>query len=44
MDQWLSNLAPWEIYLIAAPAVMLGATLFFGGIILLFKSPKQDDQ
>jgi hypothetical protein len=42
MAQWLSNLAPWEIYLIAAPCIMLGAILFFRGIILLLESLKRD--
>jgi hypothetical protein len=42
MGQCLSNLAPWEICLIAAPAIMLGATLFFGGVILLLESPKRE--
>jgi hypothetical protein len=41
MGQWLSNLAPWEIYLIAAPSIMLGAILLLGGIILLLESPKR---
>jgi hypothetical protein len=43
MGQWLSNLLPWEIYLIAAPSVMLGAILFFGGIILLLEHEKKND-
>jgi len=34
MDQWVSNLSPFEVYLIAAPAIMLGVILFLGGIIL----------
>ena len=41
MGQWLSNLAQWEIYLIAAPSIMLGAILLLGGIILLLESPKR---
>ena len=40
MDQWLSNLSPFETYLIAVPAIMLGSILFLGGIILL--GPKQE--
>jgi hypothetical protein len=28
MDQWLSNLSPFETYLIAMPAIMLGSILF----------------
>lgn len=43
MDQWLSNLSPLEIYMIAAPAVMLGAILLFGGIILLFEPRRMSD-
>ena len=42
MGQWLLDLAPWEIYLIAAPCIMLGAVLFFRGIILLLESPKRE--
>jgi hypothetical protein len=38
MDQWLSNLSPFETYLIAVPAIMLGSILFLGGIILLLES------
>jgi hypothetical protein len=34
----------FEIYLIAAPSVMLGAILLLGGIILLLEAPKHDDQ
>jgi hypothetical protein len=44
MGQWLSNLAPWEIYLIATPSIMLGAILFFRGIILLLESPNREGQ
>ena len=43
MGQWLSNLAPWEIYLIAAPSVMLGAILLVGGIILLLAPRNMND-
>jgi hypothetical protein len=43
MGQWLSNLAPWEIYLIAAPSVMLGAILPVGGIILLLAPRNKND-
>jgi hypothetical protein len=43
MDQWLSNLSPFEIYLIAASAIMLGAILFLGGIILLLESRNKND-
>ena len=34
------NLSPFEMYLIAAPAIMLGAVLFLGGIIGLLEPPK----
>ena len=43
MDQWLSNLSPFETYLIAMPAIMLGSILFLGGIILLLEPRKKDD-
>ena len=43
MGQWLSNLAPWEIYLIAAPSVMLGAILLVGGILLLLAPRNKND-
>ena len=43
MDQWLSNLSPFEIYLIAAPAIMLGAILFLGGVILLLEPRNKND-
>jgi hypothetical protein len=43
MDQWLAtHLTPLEIYLIAAPSIMLGAILFFGGIIALCEPTKDD--
>ena len=43
MDQWLSNLSPLEIYLIAVPAVMLGSVLLVGGIVLLFEPRTMSD-
>jgi hypothetical protein len=43
MDQWLSNLSPFETYLIAVPAIMLGWILFLGGIILLLEPRKRND-
>ena len=43
MDLWLSNLSPLESYLIAGTALMLGAILFFGGIILLLEPRKMSD-
>ena len=42
MGQWLSNLAQWEIYLIAAPSIMLGAILIIGrNNPALSQSPKR---
>ena len=43
MDQWVSNLSPFEVYLIAAPAIMLGAILFLGGKILLLEPRNKND-
>ena len=43
MSQWLSNLAPWELYLIAGPCIGLGAILFFNGIIQLIEPPRRED-
>jgi hypothetical protein len=43
MDKWLSNLSPFEAYLIAVPAIMLGSILFLGGIILLLEPRKRND-
>jgi asparagine N-glycosylation enzyme membrane subunit Stt3 len=43
MVQWLSNLSPFETYLIAVPAIMLGSILFLGGIILLLEPRKRND-
>ena len=43
MDQWVSNLSPFEVYLIAAPAIRLGAILFLGGIILLLEPRNKND-
>jgi hypothetical protein len=43
MDQWLSNLSPFETYLIAVPAIMLGSILFLGGIILLLGRRNKND-
>ena len=43
MDQWLSNLSPFETYLIAVPAIMLGSILFLGGIILLLGGRNKND-
>ena len=43
MGEWLSNLSPFETYLIAVPAIMLGAILFLGGIILLLERRTKND-
>jgi hypothetical protein len=43
MDQWLSTFSPFETYLIAAPAIMLGAILFLGGTILLLEPSNKND-
>ena len=43
MDQWLSNLSPFETYLIAVPAIMLGSILFLGGVILLLGGRNKND-
>ena len=43
MDQWLSNLSPFETYLIAVPAIMLDSILFLGGIILLLGRRNKND-
>jgi hypothetical protein len=44
MSEWLSNLPPWELYLIAGPRVGLGAILFFNGIIQLLEPPRREDR
>jgi len=43
MDQWLLNFSPFEVYLIAVPAIMLGSILFLGGISLMKKKRKKND-
>ena len=43
MDQWLSNLSPFETYLLVVPAIMLGSILFLGGIILLLERRTKND-
>jgi len=43
MDEWISNLSPFETYLIAVPAIMLGSILFLGGIILLLEPRTRND-
>ena len=43
MGEWLSNLSPFETFLIAVPAIMLGSILFLGGIILLLEPRSKDD-
>jgi hypothetical protein len=39
---WLLNLPPFEGYLIAIPAIMVGSILLVGAIVLLFE-PRHDD-
>jgi hypothetical protein len=43
MGEWVSNLSPFETFLIAVPAIMLGSILFLGGIILLLEPRNKDD-
>ncbi len=43
MGEWLSNLSPFETFLIAVPAIMLGSILFLGGIILLLEPRNKND-
>ena len=43
MDQWLYNLSPLAVYLIAATAIMLGAIFLCGGIILLLEPRKMSN-
>ena len=43
MNQWLANLSPFEVYLIAVPSIMLGSILFLGGIIRLLEHRNGDD-
>ena len=40
---WLLNLPPFEGYLIAIPAIMVGSILLVGAIVLLFESRHDDD-
>ena len=40
---WLLNLPPFEVYLIAIPAIMVGSILLVGAIVLLFESRHDDD-
>jgi len=40
---WPSNSSPFETYLIAVPAIMLGVILFLGGIILLLEPKNKND-
>lgn len=39
---WLLNLPPFEGNLVAIPAIMVGAILLVGAIVLLFE-PRHDD-
>jgi hypothetical protein len=43
MNQWLLNLPPYESYLIAIPAIMVGSVLLVGAIILLFEPQHEND-
>jgi hypothetical protein len=40
---WLSDLSPFETYLVALPAVMFGSILFLAGIILLLQPQNKND-
>ena len=40
---WLSNLSPFETYLVALAAVMFGSILFLAGIILLLEPRNKND-
>ena len=39
----LSDLSPFETYLVCIPAIMLGSILLLGGIILLLEPRKKTD-
>ena len=39
----LSDLSPFETYLVCVPAIMLGSILLLGGIILLLEPRKKTD-
>jgi hypothetical protein len=43
MNQWLLNLPPFESYLIAIPAIMVGSVLLVGAIVLLFEPHDESD-
>jgi hypothetical protein len=43
MDQWLLNLPPYESYLIAITAIMVGSVLLVGAIVLLFEPRDKND-
>ena len=40
---WLLNLPPFEGYLIAIPAIMVGSILLVGAIVLLFEPRHNGD-
>ena len=42
-EMWLSDLSPFETYLVALPAVMFGSILFLAGIILLLQPQNKND-
>jgi hypothetical protein len=44
MNQWLLNLPPFESYLIAIPAIMVGSVLLVGAIVLLFEPHDEGDR
>ena len=43
MNEWLLGLPPFEAYLVAIPAIMVGAILLVGGIVLLFEGRDRSD-
>jgi hypothetical protein len=43
MNEWLLSLPPFEAYLVAIPAIMVGAILLVGGIVLLLEGQDRDD-
>jgi hypothetical protein len=43
MNEWLLSLPPFEGYLIAIPAIMVGSILLVGAIVLLFERRNKND-
>jgi hypothetical protein len=43
MIQWLTNLPPYETYLIAVPSIMLGSVLLVWAIVSMFESRDEND-